>query len=153
VHDRDLLENQSELDRIVDRARARSQINATIASFVGGFISLPLIHYIFPEKVVDVDIPAKIATIPWLFGNSILFYMTFLAPRWDPSFKQSKAFWQRSRRDQENLHIRVAGIRVAFHQLVMPYITGATLLVSFILGLAAILRGLYWCVLIPATCW
>src|SRR5262245_44509843 len=64
VHDRDLLENQSELDRIVDRARARSQINATIASFVGGFISLPLIHYVFPEKVVDVDIPAKIAAIP-----------------------------------------------------------------------------------------
>jgi len=156
VHDRDLLENQSdefELDRIVDRARARSQFNATIASFVGGFLSLPLIHYVFPQKVVDVDIPVKIATIPWLFGNSILFYMTFLARRWEPSFKQSKAFWQRSRRDQENLHIRIAGIRIAFHQPIMPYITGATLLISFILGLFAIIRGLSWCVLIPATCW
>jgi hypothetical protein len=155
VQDGNLFDSQSgefDLDRIAERARARSQFNAAIASFAGGLLSLPLIHYVFPDKVVDVDIPTRIATIPWLFANSILFYLSFVAPTWEPSFDRSNEFWQLSRRDRENLHVRVAGIRVALHQLITPSITGATFLASFVLGLIAIIRSLSWCGRVPGSC-
>src|SRR5215470_10901999 len=60
--DQDLVEDhsdESELDSSAARVRAQSQFNATIASFVGAVLSLPLVHYVWPEKVVDVDIPVR----------------------------------------------------------------------------------------------
>jgi TIR domain len=156
VQDHRPVENQSDelgFDKIVDNARARARLNATMAAVLAGLLALPLIHYVFPDKVVDVDIPTKVAAIPWLIGAGMLFYLTFLVPQWEPEFKQSTAFRGLSRRDRENLDTRMAGIRVAWRQPILPYVTGATFAVLFLLGSFAIFRGLFWCFLIPSTCW
>jgi hypothetical protein len=134
--------DKSELEKLVDNARLRSRVNAGIASFLGALLSSPLIHYIFPGKIVDVDIPVRIAAIPWLFALIILIYLTFLAPRWEPPF--GKSFSQAPRHDRERLRARVSGIRLALRQPIMSNITGVMLVILSVLGLFAILRALYW---------
>jgi hypothetical protein len=137
--------DEFELTIIADRARERARFNASTASFFAVLFSLPLLHYLASDKIVDIDIPVHIAMIPWLVCTAILYCSTFVAPRWKPTFgMDTNAFRLLPLNVRKDLNDRVAGIRIVLHQLISPRITGTTFVILFFLGLIPILKALPW---------